>query len=950
MKFLLIPGLLFFWPVSLPAQVLSRSDFPRVNLKDLHPKKILEDSRDYIWLGTEQGLYRFDGFEVERFPFEHFQEDREVTAIFEDRNQVIWVGYRSGNIGFLDIDKVSMLDLEEGHPTVPITGIALNENGQLWFSTYGEGLYVFDQLRLYNFDMADGLSSNDIYALQSDMEGRIWACTDQGLNICQWENGQKRIRSLSTEDGIPDEILQTAVMDHSLSKLWFGTHDNGIVGVDPKTMGIVVPVEEWIYGPVKAICTTDHALVIGTEGNGILTLDLENHRLSKVKVKDNALATARIWDAISDREGNIWVLNDQTGISLLYNHIYSYPIQDLDIQAMLFDSTYGIWLGTSSGLYLYALETQKIISFGSSDQNIISLYQDNQRNLWLGTFGDGIYIFHPRHGFMKHFHEGNVLTNNSVLSISGWENKVWIATLGGAGEIIMDYHDGLISPVINRMRLIPGMGTDFIYRTYIDSRNRVWFGSDGQGLYVMEKDSINSIEGSKQSAFRVVYDLVEDDQDRIWFITGSNSLGLLTNDSVKQIPLPSKDLDLVRIAIDNERNIVLVHSEGILIIHPEDYYIRSVDSEYGLEQVNTGLSSLTTDPEGNLWIANTSSLLCYRPYPSESATYPRARIKYIQVISDIVDVSNDLIFKPRENVLTFHYTGLWYTNPEKISFRYQMTGYDPDWKVSSDRTATYVKLPPGDYTFRVQTSFANQFNHASTASLQFRILPPFYEKMWFIVLVSIAILLGIYSFIKNKENQIKRKMALEKEIISYQYESLNNQVNPHFLFNSFNTLLSIIEEKPALASEYLEKLSDFYRGILVYREKEIISLKEELSLVNHYIYLLKKRHGKNLSIDIRIEDLNGFVAPLTLQMLIENAIKHNIISKKYPLHIELMKQDDYLVIKNNLQKKSVPDSSTKFGLRNVKARYAILTKAPVDIIETSTSFTVKIPVIKSIDP
>lgn len=193
-----------------------------------------------------------------------------------------------------------------------------------------------------------------------------------------------------------------------------------------------------------------------------------------------------------------------------------------------------------------------------------------------------------------------------------------------------------------------------------------------------------------------------------------------------------------------------------------------------------------------------------------------------------------------------------------------------------------------------------------------------------------------------------RSEKLEEENIRSQYETLKSQINPHFLFNNLNTLASLIEENPKVAVDYVNRTADYYRKILNLRGQEIITISEELELVNDYFFLQKKRFGNNLSISISIPEtvLTTFVAPLTLQMLVENAIKHNIISAEKPLNIELVAENaSYIQVKNNLQKRTESAPSSKLGLKNITERYSYLSPNKVEIIITSFTFTVSVPIL-----
>ena len=216
-----------------------------------------------------------------------------------------------------------------------------------------------------------------------------------------------------------------------------------------------------------------------------------------------------------------------------------------------------------------------------------------------------------------------------------------------------------------------------------------------------------------------------------------------------------------------------------------------------------------------------------------------------------------------------------------------------------------------------------------------------------ITMVVILIYETTYAFDLFKE-QLVRNESLKKKNAQAQLETLKNQVNPHFLFNSLNTLISVIPQNPSLAVKFVESLSLVYRYILEIKDKDLVSLNEELRCIEAYEYLLKIRFGENIR--FTKTGFNGnrqrFLVPLSVQTLIENAIKHNIVSKLKPLEITIHADHDSLHVKNNLQLKSSIEESTKTGLENINKRFKILTNQGIKVIKTETEFEVIIPLIK----
>ena len=216
-----------------------------------------------------------------------------------------------------------------------------------------------------------------------------------------------------------------------------------------------------------------------------------------------------------------------------------------------------------------------------------------------------------------------------------------------------------------------------------------------------------------------------------------------------------------------------------------------------------------------------------------------------------------------------------------------------------------------------------------------------------ITLFITAVHSSFYFFQSWKENMLKAE-RLEKENLLAQYETLKTQVNPHFVFNSLNTLLAMVECNPQ-AVKYVESLSEFLRYVLQTRDKEVVLLRDELSITNQYLILQKGRFGEKLRISMEVPEqyFHYAIPPLALQMLLENAIKHNVISKDKTLDIKVYVEDKtYLVVENSINPKKEVETSTGIGLNNIKNRYLFLSGKEVKISEENGIFRVSLPLVE----
>ncbi len=218
----------------------------------------------------------------------------------------------------------------------------------------------------------------------------------------------------------------------------------------------------------------------------------------------------------------------------------------------------------------------------------------------------------------------------------------------------------------------------------------------------------------------------------------------------------------------------------------------------------------------------------------------------------------------------------------------------------------------------------------------------------FCSLTVVAIYESFY-FINELRKSVEEKELLKRESLNAQISALKTQVNPHFLFNNLNTLCAIIPDNPKQAVDFVEQLSKVYRHILEVKDEQSILVKDELDVLKAYAFLLKTRFGNNLDIviDVPEEKLQNRIVPLSLQILMENAIKHNIVSAEKPLQVKVFVKDGNLVISNNLQMKNQVNESTGIGLDNIRNRYRLLGDKEVKVTENENSFTVSIPLLQN---
>jgi two-component system LytT family sensor kinase len=234
--------------------------------------------------------------------------------------------------------------------------------------------------------------------------------------------------------------------------------------------------------------------------------------------------------------------------------------------------------------------------------------------------------------------------------------------------------------------------------------------------------------------------------------------------------------------------------------------------------------------------------------------------------------------------------------------------------------------------------------------LPFKLDELFLATTWLIyILATVGVNLGFftYYFINRWKDSLVVAERLEKEKSQVQFDNLKNQLNPHFLFNALTSLNGLIFENQGLASQFLQHLSKVYRYVLENKEKNFVTVQTELDFIKNYVFLLRTRFQQALIInfDISAVGRERAIVPVTMQILIENALKHNIVDKEKPLHIDVLTIGDYLVVSNNLQIRKRVGTSNGQGLDNLRSLYGFLSDKPVIIEKTDDRFAVKIPLL-----
>jgi LytS/YehU family sensor histidine kinase len=283
-----------------------------------------------------------------------------------------------------------------------------------------------------------------------------------------------------------------------------------------------------------------------------------------------------------------------------------------------------------------------------------------------------------------------------------------------------------------------------------------------------------------------------------------------------------------------------------------------------------------------------------------------------------------------------------------LRFQLRLVGWEEGARITAEREARFPRLPPGTYRFQVR-AFVGEGppSDAPWTELALTVTPAWYMRTGVQVVGIVLVMLALVLLVRIREQRLRMRQHLSQERVRYELDALRSQVDPHFLFNSFNDLVDLIESDPVRAVEHVERLSTFFRRILMLRDKDLIPLAEELEMLETYFALERSRFGEALALDVALEQafMQHRVVPLTLQLLVENAIKHNVIDPHRPMVVRVEIRDGQLVVSNPRRPRLSPPRSTRFGLASIVQRYKAFSDMPVQVDAADDRFTVKVPLI-----
>lgn len=918
--------------------VLTLAQFPLLRSLEVRPGQrrpqithLVQDELGLLWTGSDLGVIRTDG---EREVTLIHADDERVTAMYTSRGQVL-VAFSDGRLWQCTANGCDTLVADSALSKAPVRSITTLLDGTICLGTYGQGVWFVGQERVVKVDFAKGLPDDHVNDLVMLDARRLVVATDQGLAIVSTQG----VEAVFDEaNGAPDNLIMAVAVTASGSVL-AGTDGAGVFAWLPGSMHAEPLLPTWAYGPVTDIAVDAEHTWVGTARSGVLVFDHDDSG----GVYHDPMASNRstITGLFPDREGAMWWCDGSDHVRRADPAVLVVPEHEgLDlgqVSALCVDGTDRIWVATPAGIHHHpsGFSQGKHLTRIPYDVDprtpVVSLTATRNGTIWAATFGSGVLAITPS-GQVRRFSTAQGLHNENVLAARAWGDSVWFATLDG---VSLWNGDGF--------QRVPGTG-GFTFDVLPLADEHVMVATDGEG--VMDWD--NRVSTRVTLTGRTYYSLVQDDGGSVWALGPGTGLCRVSGKQPICVGERSPALGGDLFALGSMRGRLLAFgSAGTVALDPLKNLWTDLSGRIGTAGIKAELNALAHSSDGSVWFACDKGLYRLRLTERHFNEQIPAVITEVVVsgetraVEDIISTTHD------RNDITLRFTGLYYPDPGELRFEYRQ---GPNGQIlrTRDRELAFVGLAPGVHHIQLRAFIGEPTSATEWRTITVKVSRPWWREPWVIALALLLLGLLIIVVVRAREGRMRDKERMEQEKVRFQLEALKSQVDPHFLFNSFNTLVALIETDQEKAVEHVDDLSTFFRNILLVRDRDLIPLAEEVELLRIYFGLEQRRFGTAIDLFVNIpgDASHWNIVPLTLQLLVENALKHNTATTSDPFRIEVVLVGDELVVRNPIRPRTTAAKSTGFGLDSIIKRYAALTSRSVVVRTVEGRFEVSIPLLQ----
>ncbi len=798
---------------------------------------ITQDSSGYLWLGTGEGLCRFDGFTfTQQFPGDTLPESP-VTCTFIDSKNRLWVGYDDGMLAFLQGIRFTRLELPEKNKG-RINGIVETSEGDLIVATQNKGMILIGKGKKGNQfrELENGPEGQLISSLGITTEDDLLVGTFDGLFMYRFTSGQAALQLIGRFEDIPYSRVQTIKSSLIPNHYWIGTEDQGLYvlqtrGEDIHSYSISKTGAHFglEYENVQDVYEEKNGnLWICTMGKGVYELLSSGSEFTRSLHfdKTSGFGSNFVSRIFSDKEGNLWFGTIGDGLFILKDQAFSFF--DLDkaaytnniLSLIQVDSLY--WLGTGDGIMITVPGTDHYSYIGRRnglpDDRITGLYSDPAGKVWIGTSGSGLFRMDKNVRRAKQIYLSGNSLENTVNMITGEKNMVWVATNGG----VFNYN--IKTGERKHFTTSEGLPHNKIRDIYVQDGGHVWIATRSNGLYnVISRDEL-AIDANAELEF---VSITEDLDGDLWAGTNGDGVFHFSDDSLYYYSSRDglKSNFCYSIATDMNGNIWTGHRLGISKIDPSTGNVRAFGSGDGI-MTDFNYNAVTTSTENDLVYGTTNGLVIYDPSRDQKDTVPpQLNITSLKISDQEYDFTKPLYLPYGIYKIRIDFIGINFSSPEGVVYQYKLDGYD-DWSEPTKIPyANYSRVEDGDYTFMLKACDENGVCTVHPLTLKINVKIPVWKAWWFILLVIIAVILTVYIIIKLRERKQKQiQEYLQRALDERTREVMEQKEEIENKNRDITDSINYAQRIQASILPPIKRLHDTFSGSFVfYQPRDIVS-------------------------------------------------------------------------------------------------------------------------------
>jgi two-component system sensor histidine kinase ChiS len=782
---------------------------------------ILQDSKGFMWFGTQDGLNKYDGYKFTILRYESKDSTsisgNAISAIIEDRKGNLWIGTEGG----LDLfNQAKNCFIHYRHDENDINSLSSNDiyvlledsRDNLWIGTNGGGLNLFDRdnERFIHFSQDENnphsLSSDDIYTIFEDSRNNLWIGSWHGDLYLFDRDDQIFHHHYYKNKKLSNNVILDITEDKD-GNLWIGTHGDGLYKMifsgigDYKFSHYTHDVNDINTLSGNAVFTiledSQGRLWIGCENEGLNLFDRKNDKFIHYKsdsFDDKSLSHNSVWSLYEDRTGNIWIGTFAGGINLLpryggyfrhYNHNPGEKgsLSNNSVTSFYKDSKNNFWIGTDGGgLNLFDREKEIFIHYNTHNSNlssdaVLSLLEDSRGNFWVGTWAGGLNLFDRESAnFIKYTKENSGLSSNNIFTIlEDRRGVLWVGSFWGG----VSYFDRNSNTFINYTSDNSNLSDNNIRVITEDSNGNLWIGGDlalncfnpEKETFVMYRNDENN--DSSISKGRIL-SILEASDSTLWIGTtaGLNKLNRKYHNFIHYLSKDGLPNNIIKgIQEDENGNLWLSTNRGLSRFNPKTQTFKNYDISDGLQDNEFYQCSHYKSKSGEIFFGGVNGFNAFHPDDLIPNPYiPPIAITDFRIFNKPVEISKNsplqthiseattIRLSYKHSVFSFEFTALNFISSDKNQYSYKLDGFDQDWNnVGTKHNATYTNLDPGEYIFRVRGSNNDGIWNEEGTSIKIIITPPFWKTWWFRVIAVLSILALLFISHKIRTTRIRKR-------------------------------------------------------------------------------------------------------------------------------------------------------------------------------------------------